>query len=155
MIFSQADSVIAWLNDNEKGWSCLQQSAKWLSIFYVVRSIDKEYISSQNAILAECEDAADDFMELMVEVSNEPDAEDEFSPLGWFTSLWTLQEACLRPDRAICDKCWNILATENGTVITLDCLVALGNFLTRKTYKASVLRGLVTRPPALVKTNGC
>jgi hypothetical protein len=155
MIFSQADSVIAWLNDNEKGWSCLQQSAKWLSIFYVVRSIDKEYISSQNAILAECEDAADDFMELMVEVSNEPDVENEFSPLGWFTSLWTLQEACLRPDLVICDKDWNILATENGTVITLDCLVSLVNFLTRKTYKASVLRGLVSRQLALLKTSGC
>lgn len=155
MIFSQADSVIAWLNDNETGWSCLQQSVKWLSLFYVARSIDKEYISSQNGILAECEDAADDFMELMVVVSNEPDGEDDFSPLGWFTSLWTLQEACLRPDLAICDKNWNLLATENGTVITLDCLVALVNFLTRKMYKSSVLKGLVSRLPALVKTNNC
>jgi hypothetical protein len=140
MIFSQADSVIAWLNDNETGWSCLQQSAKWLSLFYVARSIDKEYIGPQKASPAECENAADDFMELIVEVSNEPDAENGFSPLGWFTSLWTLQEACLRPDLAICDKDWNLLATENGTVITLDCLVALANFLTRKTYDASVLR---------------
>jgi hypothetical protein len=140
MIFSQADSVIAWLNDNEKGWSCLQQSAKWLSLFYTVRSIDKEYIGSQKASLAGCQDAADDFLELMVEVSNEPEEENEFSPLGWFTSLWTLQEACLRPDLAICDKNWNLLATENGTVITLDCLVALANFLTRKTYETSVLR---------------
>ncbi|KAH6697282.1 hypothetical protein F5X68DRAFT_238651 [Plectosphaerella plurivora] len=27
----------------------------------------------------------------------------------WFTSLWTLQEACVRPDMWVCDKNWNLL----------------------------------------------
>jgi hypothetical protein len=155
MIFSQAVSVVAWLNDNERGWTCLQQSAKWLSMFYVLKSIDEKYISSRGAVLAECEDAADDFMELMAEASHEQNTEDEYSPLGWFTSLWTLQEACLRPDLVICDKHWNLLATENGTVITLDCLVALANFLTRKIYKASVLRGMVSRLLPMLKIDDC
>ena len=31
-------------------------------------------------------------------------APDSVTLHGWFTSLWTLQEACLRPDMWICDR---------------------------------------------------
>jgi hypothetical protein len=60
--------------------------------------------------------------ELNMEGGREPD--------GWFTSLWTLQEACLRPDMFVCDLHWNLLSVGQGTSrvpITLDNFVALFN----------------------------
>lgn len=45
---------------------------------------------------------------------------------GWFTSLWTLQEACMRSDLFLCNKHWEPLRTKRTTYyITLDHLVGL------------------------------
>lgn len=52
------------------------------------------------------------------------DEEDAFSErtevkLHWFTSLWTLQEAVLCPDRELYTKCWASLTDDWGHAITL------------------------------------
>jgi hypothetical protein len=51
-------------------------------------------------------------------------------PGGWFTSLWTLQEACLRPDMLLCNKNFELLVVGDNvpTVVSLDALAALLNF---------------------------
>ena len=50
-------------------------------------------------------------------------------PDGWFSSLWTLQEACLRPDLYLCNQHWEVFAPENSstTAVPLDHIIALIN----------------------------
>jgi hypothetical protein len=44
----------------------------------------------------------------------------------WFTSLWTLQEVCMRPDMWLCSRSWKPLTSHaSGVVIPLDCMTAL------------------------------
>ena len=50
------------------------------------------------------------------------------TPDRWFTSLWTLQEVCLRPDMILCDRDWSVFGVgeaEFHVPISLDHLVAL------------------------------
>lgn len=44
---------------------------------------------------------------------------------AWFTSLWTLQEACLRPDMLICNEQWEVLTVTAGVPLSLSDIVAL------------------------------
>lgn len=50
-------------------------------------------------------------------------------PSSWFTSLWTLQEACLRPDMLLCARNFTILTVGSDTAVTLASLAALLNFV--------------------------
>lgn len=50
------------------------------------------------------------------------------TPSGWFTSLWTLQEASLRPDMKLCSRHWEILKicdSPHAPPITIDSILAL------------------------------
>ena len=45
---------------------------------------------------------------------------------GWFSSLWTLQEICLRPDMWLCNAGFEFFAVDNGAVlVAFNALVAL------------------------------
>ena len=48
-------------------------------------------------------------------------------PDGWFSSLWTLQEACLRPDLYLCSKSWEVFAAGGSSpfAVQLDHTLAL------------------------------
>ncbi len=48
---------------------------------------------------------------------------------GWFSSLWTLQEVCLRPDMWLCNREWELLAVGPGpgTPVAVDTIAALTN----------------------------
>lgn len=50
----------------------------------------------------------------------------------WFTSLWTLQEACLCPDMSLADSSFNYLANETGVHFTLQGIIMLVNITTRQ-----------------------
>jgi hypothetical protein len=43
-------------------------------------------------------------------------------PIGWFTSLWTLQEAVLCPDLHLFSRAWERLNDRNGSAISLSAL---------------------------------
>lgn len=44
----------------------------------------------------------------------------------WFSSLWTLQEACMRPDMWLCTRSWKPLESHaSGTPIPLHCVLSL------------------------------
>lgn len=61
------------------------------------------------------------------------------TPSGWFSSLWKLQEACLRPDMLLVDRNWRLFAVgPNNLVVTLDNLVALVNEVEVFKYKNRV-----------------
>lgn len=140
LIFSNAVGAIAWVNDNDAGWNNLSQAVKWFCAFWAKNSIDMEYLDVWTAKVEETLEHTDDnFMELMREESaGESDV--TFDINGWFTSLWTLQEACLRPDLVIFDKSWRPLMTGKGQLITLDYLAALTVFISRGRYKSSKIK---------------
>jgi len=50
----------------------------------------------------------------------------EMLPCGWLTSLWTLQELCLRPDMWLCNRNSELLpAGLEETPVTMNTLIAL------------------------------
>ena len=51
-------------------------------------------------------------------------------PSAWFTSLWTLQEVCLRPDMLLCSRDWEILTVGHGMPVPFDGLVSLSEQIT-------------------------
>ena len=44
----------------------------------------------------------------------------------WFSSLWALQEACLRPSMILMNLTWDPLTDDEGNLIRLDSLLFLG-----------------------------
>jgi hypothetical protein len=58
---------------------------------------------------------------------------------GWFTSQWTLQEACLRPDMLLWDSNWNILEVMPGVPVALEDVIALMNKVTAERLSEAAL----------------
>ncbi|MCJ1387454.1 hypothetical protein MMC18_000297 [Xylographa bjoerkii] len=146
-IFGNATSVVAWLND-VTSWTGLRNAAKYLSLLYLHFSVDVRNGSRKIEEVPEPEDELFEHdMELYLperESSHEADevalSPAELEPLPWFSSLWTLQEVCLRPDMVLCTKDWEPLATESGTLIPLDHVVALSNFIFKGTFLTALNR---------------
>src|SRR5262249_42712768 len=69
--------------------------------------------------------AADAFIELFDTHKDEKHDPKHRKPNPWFTSLWTLQEVCLRPDMWLCNSKWEFLAIDENTPVALNDLVAL------------------------------
>lgn len=82
MIFSNANAVIAWLDDNDKGWSQMMRAPRWLCIFYAENTINEEYVYPSIDELYKLLDCTDDsFTELMREDPGGP-GEPTFIPLN-------------------------------------------------------------------------
>jgi hypothetical protein len=117
-IFGNASIAIAWLNDVQD-WKGLRDTVEWLSMYYLQnRGVDDDEVlpdiitdRGTGLVLAESFDG------------------DELTPGNWFTSLWTLQEVCLRPDMLMCTKEFEVFTVGVDTVVTLDSLAALFNFV--------------------------
>jgi hypothetical protein len=119
-IFGNASAVVAWLNDIND-WTGLRQTTEWLCRFC---------LSSYGATEPGLPDIdASQHTGLVIRDSSEDIAHSHI-PGGWFTSLWTLQEACLRPDMLLCNKNFELLVIGYNvpTVVSLDALAALLNF---------------------------
>ncbi|KAL2851119.1 hypothetical protein BJY01DRAFT_245059 [Aspergillus pseudoustus] len=114
-IFRNATNAVAWINDVE-GWHGLHVAVRQLAI---------QYLRAKNELPSWTVDLADrDEGEL--EIFCAPDGlHGEVN--GWFSSLWTLQELCLRPDMMLADRDWNFFGVEGPkrTVVRIDDLVAL------------------------------
>ena len=146
-IFGSATSVVAWLND-VTSWTGLRNAVKWFSFLYLHFSVD---VRNGSRKVEEVPEPGDEFfqheMELYLPEKKSAHEADEMAllpenlePLPWFSSLWTLQEVCLRPDMVLCTKHWEPLATESGTLIPLDHVVALSNFIFKGTFLTSLNR---------------
>ena len=57
-------------------------------------------------------------------------------PNPWLTSLWTLQETCLRSDMLLCTRNWDILRLYPGIVISLSDIIAMFHVLARMESQA-------------------
>lgn len=121
-IFGNASVVIAWLN-SITSWCGLRETIRWLSMFCLK---NYTYLNTDQVFLPP--DLDSQSAGLVLEQSNPIDPDHTSTPASWFTSLWTLQEACLRPDIILCNKDFEILTVGHNTLVTLEELAALLNY---------------------------
>lgn len=148
-IFTNARWATVWCNRVDD-WSGLEAGVRWLSSIYIRHSISLgSEIKDSSPCLEDIAKGANKTTQL-ASISDSTRALDGknlafphvrgdnivgwYEPDGWFSSLWTLQEACLRPDLYLCDRNWRVAKSRGDQysvgihgAITLDSLIALFN----------------------------
>lgn len=114
IIFQNASGCIAWMNTIDS-WEKTKRVSRWLCTSYLYHG-HKEDDYGLIDYLEQAYKEANDTIELM-------DESESLTP--WFSSLWTLQEACLCPDIILCDKNWRVLSLGPFPSITLSQLTTL------------------------------
>lgn len=122
-IFGNATTTIAWLNDITD-WAGLHGTIRWLCEFCLANDLSlnaHEYLPSDPAGMS---------TGLLLEPPTPSEEDIVGTPGPWFTSLWTLQEVCLRPDMILCKDDFEILTVREAsdTIATLEDLVVLMNY---------------------------
>ena len=121
-IFRRAKIAAAWFNDIDT-WKSMNAAISRLSInFLQGGNADDLLKSSQDPPGLNC----DRNLEFFEDASEANEAPEDFMN-RWFSSLWTLQEICLRPDMRLCNKNWEVLAVgeHENLHIGMDDLIAL------------------------------
>ena len=122
MIFREASFTIMWLSDVPR-WKYLLSVIEWLCLDF---SLDTGFLGEKpEGAMSQEEATPPPPIELLNSASETEAKVDSSSPNPWFTSLWTLQEICLRPDMLICNSAWEFLTIRENIPITFDELVAL------------------------------
>lgn len=155
-IFRRAKIAAAWFNDIDT-WVGMNAAISRLSIHFLQEGgTDIPVQSSQDSPDLNC----DRTLELFEDASEANEAPEDFMN-RWFSSLWTLQEICLRPDMRLCNKNWEVLAVgeHERLHIGMDDLIALsqGGTFARDTWE-TVAEGdfqnsQTLRPPAVERIN--
>lgn len=128
-IFSNAGGAVIWFND-VPDWHGLETAVLWFAATFLKQSRSQSKEGSP---------ALEPWLDLFEKEANQKatgffgdfeytDWESIKSalPCGWFSSLWTLQEACLRPDILLVDRNWRLFAVgPKNLVIMLDNLIAI------------------------------
>ena len=118
-IFKLAAFSGAWLNF-VPSWDGLNAAITWLSLVY----LECEGYSKRSA-----HEFITDMMEgEQLQTHLVHLEESKYTLEGWFTSLWTLQELCLRPDMVLYDKDWRPL-TQGNFVVPFDHISTLSRIL--------------------------
>lgn len=147
-IFSTASHAVAWLNDVES-FDSLESIGRWMALsllehppksFLDFHPLDEEtrrVVGFSSTVLLKTPDQLLKEMVMQQSKTGVPleeaglkgDATDSYRIYhGWLSSLWTLQEACLRPDMWICSRDWTVLSLPDwgsGCELPLDGLIAL------------------------------
>ena len=151
-IFRGAKSCIVWLND-VRGWTGVSAAVQWLSLKYLQdTSVSGLYQTEE--ILESASTAAASPVELIQTSQDVEHPETGTFPRSrtisttkglarptemyssWFSSLWTLQEACMCPSLGLLSKYWEPLKSPDGALITLDALFALSNLVRESSFKS-------------------
>ncbi|KAF8847487.1 hypothetical protein BDZ45DRAFT_811551 [Acephala macrosclerotiorum] len=132
-IFRNAIQAIAWLHDVHD-WSALRAIVRYLSLKFLANSpsrmVDTDILTS--ALNTASEDAGP-IPELLFESEDKKKVHSiQRKPNAWFTSLWTLQETCLRPDMLLSTADWQILEDSEGVPVALNGIVALCSVNTKQ-----------------------
>lgn len=139
-IFRGASRTIGWIHD-AASWDGLCSALDWLGLKYLANTSMFDYpgTSIGTRIEEAAEKATLSLPELVIPLKNAsraplmqapivdkklyiPFQGEAFEPASWFTSLWTLQEAALRPDMTLCSRNWDVLQDRCGASISLSAL---------------------------------
>lgn len=125
VIFRNATTVVAWLNDIPT-WSVMPVAVRYMSLNFWHHAMKREgHLEQVSSLRSEASAAASQFTELCEKNEKQNRDPNSRQPNAWFTSLWTLQETCLRPDMRLCNKNWEPLTVATGVPVALNDLVAL------------------------------
>ena len=127
-IFRGAYRAYAWLNDVES-WQGLTHACHWISLSYLIHTG-----TNRTAAGIMMEEVAEHAMKSTQLVSNwdysSRPAPHDLVPIGWFSSLWTLQEICIRPDMVLLNKDFipfSLGPAPEDHIVPFDSIVALVN----------------------------
>ncbi|KAI1907703.1 hypothetical protein LOZ65_006740 [Ophidiomyces ophidiicola] len=114
-IFKGAKHAIAWWNTeiSPDTWDGMRCAIRWMSSVY----LNLEF-SNERPVKVPRGDGVDAPATGMF-------SSKEKKTMPWFSSLWTLQEVCLRPDIWLCTKNWDLLTVGEGTLVAFNTIVAL------------------------------
>ncbi|KAI0131404.1 hypothetical protein F4814DRAFT_167846 [Daldinia grandis] len=125
LIFRKALKAVAWLDDLPS-WSSLPRAMEYLSLQYLSTSsasgVDKNLLLS--SIRTAAADADKPLELLHHDPNRQAPANDIWEPNPWFTSMWSLQEAIMRPDVLLCNGNWEMLEIGNGIPVALNDIAA-------------------------------
>lgn len=124
-IFRGAQYAIAWLN-MISDWKGLRSVIEWMCLEYLGSQHGKERGVQARIHRTSAFTAASGSTGLFEPYEEGSDLSDSvLRPSAWFTSLWTLQEVCLRPDMLLCSKDRELLTVGDCEPVPFDGLVAL------------------------------
>lgn len=124
-----ADTVLAWIND-VSNWANLRSNLEYPALAYLRNSLSLEYSIKRS-----------EAMERMTSIAaKEPDAvsaasgqtvvseDGNASREAWSTSLWTLQEAIMRPAIILCIQNWEPLCVGADSMpVSFNHMLSLGD----------------------------
>ncbi|KAF2726901.1 hypothetical protein EJ04DRAFT_582391 [Polyplosphaeria fusca] len=123
-IFSAARYATVWMNQIPD-WTGLRAAITWY-IMCTIENCEKELDHPTDASSFIAERAEQNTGLTQVEVSEEGYQVPMMEIDGWFTSLWTLQEACLRPDMLLCGGSFEVLQLEGSSFpLPLGYIIAI------------------------------
>lgn len=113
-IFRKSSRCIAWVNHCDS-WGGVDNALRWIGLRYL-KATHRSPPSWLDSEIERLQRPAEDGVELM------QTHDGVYGAVGWFTSLWTLQEAVLCPDMEIYSRHWERLAAP-ATLTTLMCFL--------------------------------
>jgi hypothetical protein len=112
-IFKGAKHGIVWLN-RLGDWEGVEAALEWMSLVY----LGVDHPSDANI--------RNTATQLFEDYPYEPGvSRHSMEVTGWFSSLWTLQEICLRPDMWLCNADWALLQAGNGIPVAFNTVIAI------------------------------
>jgi hypothetical protein len=140
-IFGTASRAACWLN-TITDWKGLRAAVQWLSIVFLRRAMASDRITEALASINHMDiHPTQLFKEFIERLPESPNFAVGQEPCGWFTSLWTLQEFCLRPDMLLFDRNWDLFRLLDGTAsapMPLDNILALVEDFTKHGWDAPI-----------------
>ncbi|KAL9064114.1 MAG: hypothetical protein Q9161_009085 [Pseudevernia consocians] len=155
-IFRGANSCMVWFNDVQC-WTGVSAAVQWLSIKYL-QDTSLSGLYQTEEMLESASIAAASPVELIQtsqdvehpKTDNFPGSSTISTTKGlarpaemyssWFSSLWTLQEACMCPSLGLLSKYWEPLKSPDGALITLDALFALSKNVRDSSFQSQEAR---------------
>ncbi|KAH8686527.1 hypothetical protein BGZ61DRAFT_534058 [Ilyonectria robusta] len=119
-IFASAHSGVIWLNDINS-WSGLNATISWLCL----QCLELSHPNVRSLLPTQIDSIAGQAQKPTGLFGDDTAATE---PSGWFSSLWTLQETCLRPQMGFLNSEGKALFVNDDTV-TLDGLLALESWV--------------------------
>ncbi|KAL1639159.1 hypothetical protein SLS58_008246 [Diplodia intermedia] len=124
-IFRAAQFAIAWLNDVPE-LDALSDILLWIALQFLSFDDGSEEQNFQASLSAQAlENIAGKKTNLFANHAGYFSIQEDISINPWFTSLWTLQEICLRPDMWLCVNDWSPLCIDWMSALPLNGLLCI------------------------------
>lgn len=123
-IFRGADYAVAWLNDVQT-FEGLSTSLRWLALQSLVFADGSFEDEKCGQMVVDCLQSLQSQPSYLLQPRDGRLTKANLCLNSWFTSLWTLQELCLRPDMWLCSKDWRPLQIQGSITLSISGIAAI------------------------------